>query len=197
MANKGILLVMMHPPPAFEEEFNAWYDTEHVPERLAVPGILTGLRFYNADGGAPRYLAIYDLERLAVMTSPEYLRVAHERSSPWTKRVTARARVQRYAGEQVYPGDSITGRAAQIRLLRFRGLPADRIGSVVDGMRSSFEARPEVKQVRVLAHDNGTAGLDLLGIVETRTPLPTALDPAAFGDAAEALDLVGTYTAFP
>ena len=44
MANKGFLLVFMHPPAECEEEFNAWYDTEHIPERLSVPGILTGLR---------------------------------------------------------------------------------------------------------------------------------------------------------
>lgn len=196
MANKGILLVLMHPPPAFEEEFNAWYDTEHVPERLSVPGFLTGLRYFNADGATPRYLAIYDLEHAAVMDSSEYLRVAHDRSSPWTKRVTARARVQRYAGEQVYPGDRITGRAAQIRLLRFRGLPSSRIGTVVEGMRTAFEGRPEVKQVRVLVHDSGPAMADVLGIVETRAPLPMGFDPAAFGQAADAVDLVGTYTAF-
>ena len=44
MADKGFLLVTMQPPPAFEEEFNAWYDTEHLPERPAVPGFETALR---------------------------------------------------------------------------------------------------------------------------------------------------------
>ena len=33
----GLLLVMMEPPEEMEEEFNEWYDTEHIPEREAVP----------------------------------------------------------------------------------------------------------------------------------------------------------------
>jgi hypothetical protein len=193
MANKGFLLVFMHPPPAFEEEFNAWYDSEHIPERLSVPGVLTGLRYMHAAGGVPRYLAMYDLDHASVMQSPAYLRVAHENSSPWTRRVTARARVQRFAGEQVYPGHVVTGRAARIQVLRFRGLAREGIDAVIAGMRASYEGRPEVKQVRVLVHENGT---DLLGFVEARAPVPDQVDLAAFGAAADALDLVGSYAAF-
>ncbi|MDB5380366.1 MAG: hypothetical protein JWR00_4812 [Rubritepida sp.] len=193
MANKGFLLVFMHPPPAFEEEFNAWYDSEHIPERLSVPGVLTGLRYTHAAGGVPRYLAMYDLEHASVMDSPAYLRVAHENSSPWTRRVTARARVQRFAGEQVYPGHVVTGPTARVQVLRFRGLGKDGIDAVIAGMRSSYEGRPEVRQVRVLLHDNGT---DVLGFVEARAPLPDQVELAAFGIAADALDLVGSYAAF-
>ena len=53
MTHKGFLLVTMQPPPAFEEEFNAWYDNEHIPERLGVPGILTARRYVSA-GGHPK-----------------------------------------------------------------------------------------------------------------------------------------------
>ena len=28
--NRGLLLTMTEPPPAMEEEFNAWYDDEHM-----------------------------------------------------------------------------------------------------------------------------------------------------------------------
>ncbi|UFN48411.1 hypothetical protein LPC08_20720 [Roseomonas sp. OT10] len=196
MTRKGFLLVLMHPPTAFEEEFNAWYDSEHVPERLAVPGFESGLRYISVSGAAPRYLAIYDLAAPEVMESPDYLRVAHERSSPWTKRVTARARVQRFAGTQVYPGDRVTGRAARIGLLRFRGLREGDADAVVAGMRDLYEGRPEVRQVRVLAQDSGTAGTDVLGVVEAAAPLPDSFDPRVFGDVAGALDLVGSYTPF-
>jgi hypothetical protein len=196
MAPKGFLLVLMHPPAAFEEEFNAWYDSEHIPERLAVPGFETGLRFISQTGAAPRYLAMYDLAAFSVLESPDYLRVAYDQSSPWTKRVTARARVQRFAGDQIYPGDRVTGRAARVALLRFRGLRPGDAETIVTGMRSLYEGRPEVKQVRVLAHDGGDAGMDYLGLVEARAPLPEGFDPGAFGRAADALDLVGAYTPF-
>jgi hypothetical protein len=196
MAKKGFLLVFMHPPPAFEEEFNAWYDTEHIPERLAVPGILTALRFMHAGGGTPRYLAMYDLEHASVMDSPAYLRVAHDNSSPWTRRVTARARVQRFAGEQAYPGHVVTTRSARILVLRFRGLAPGGVDTVIAGLRAAYEAKPEVRQVRALVHDAGTAGFDVLGFVEAVVPLPETVDVAALGPAAASLDLVGSYSAF-
>ena len=56
MAQKGFLLVLMQPPLTIEEEFNAWYDTEHIPERLAVPGVETAVRFSSTTGAAPKYL---------------------------------------------------------------------------------------------------------------------------------------------
>src|SRR5262249_28612506 len=100
-----------------------WYDTEHLPERLAVPGFETALRFVCLSGH-PRYLAMYDLTRLEVLDSPEDLRVAFANSSPWTLRVLQRVRVYRAAGHQIYPGSAVTGRCARLQLLRFRQRPA-------------------------------------------------------------------------
>jgi hypothetical protein len=194
MPNKGFLLVLMQPPPAFEEEFNAWYDAEHIPERRAVPGFETAVRFVCPDG-APKYLAMYDLARPEVLQSPDYLRVAGENSSPWTKRVTSRVRIYRSVGAQVYPGDAVTGRCARIRLLRFRGLGADAQAQIVAGMRANFEILLETKQVRVFAYDTGK-GIDYLGMVEARAPIDARLDLAAFGAHADALDLVNSYAPY-
>lgn len=196
MSRKGFLLVLMHPPSAMEEEFNAWYDTEHIPDRLAIPGFENGWRFHSLEGGAPRYLACYDLASAAVVDSPEYLRVSFDQATPWTKRITARARVQRFAGEQIYPGNQPGHRPARLLLLRFRGLRAADADAVVAAMRSSFEARPEVRQVRVLAHAAGMEEIDFLGLVEAHAPLPAHFDPKPFGAMADALDLIGIYTPF-
>ena len=57
---RGLLLAMMEPPPAMEEEFQDWYDTEHFPERATCEGFLTAHRFICIDGW-PRYLALYDV----------------------------------------------------------------------------------------------------------------------------------------
>lgn len=43
-------------------------------------------------------------------------------------------------------------------------------------MYSGFEARREVRQVRVLAHTAGVNGADLPGLVEARVPLPAHFD---------------------
>ena len=194
MGQKGFLLVMMHAPPAFEEEFNAWYDTEHLPERLAVPGFETALRFVCLSGH-PRYLAMYDLAGLEVLDSPEYLKVAFANSSPWTLRVLQRVRVYRAAGRQIYPGAAITGNSSRVELLRFRNRPASAADEIVSGMRSNFEGQPETVQVRVLAfEERGTT--DFLGFVERRGPTAFSLDLKAFGSHAAAMDLVNTYAPY-
>lgn len=192
MTKKGFLLVLMQPPPAFEEEFNAWYDTEHLPERLAVPGFETALRFVCLSGH-PRYLAMYDLERPEVLDSPEYLRVAFERSSPWTKRVTSRVRIYRAAGCQVYPGHTVTKRSARVLLLRFSGLPASAERELLAGLHTCFEGNSDVVQSRLLAHDAGKT-TDFLAFVEAHAALQP--DLGAFGPHTRALDLTNTYAPY-
>ena len=192
---KGFLLVLMQPPPTLEEEFNAWYDTEHIPERAAVPGIRSALRFVCLDGH-PRYLAMYDLDHFGVLESEAYLRVAYDRSSPWTKRVTSRVTIYRSAGEQIHAASGVTGRCARLQLLRFRGLKAADGKAVIAAVRAQFEGQAEVTQTRILAYDTGRAGIDYLGLVEARAPFTVPLDTTAFGAHAEALDLVNSYAPY-
>lgn len=195
MANKGFLLVTMQPPPAFEEEFNAWYDSEHIPERLAVTGIQTARRYVN-QGGHPKYLAMYDLESHAVMASPAYLTVAFENASPWTRRVTSRVRPWRSSGDQIWPGDRLTKGGAAVLLVRFRGLDRGAGPGIVEAVRRTFEARPETLQVRVLAHDAGKSGFDYMAFVEQRWPVASGIETTALGHHADAVDLWATYVPY-
>ena len=149
MAN-GLLLVMMQPPTAMEEDFTAWYQTEHVPERAAVPGFQTALR-YICLTGYPRYLAIYDLDSLAALESPEYMAVSGDHFSPWTKRITSRVQVIRITAEQAYPGMGITQRTSRLMVVRLRGLAAPDQEAVTASARATFEKLPETVALRVFA----------------------------------------------
>jgi hypothetical protein len=77
---QGLLAAFMNPPADDEAAFNAWYDEEHVPNRLAVDGFLNGRRYKAAEADGPRYLALYDLESLDVLHGPAYQRLIDERS---------------------------------------------------------------------------------------------------------------------
>jgi hypothetical protein len=77
---QGLLVAFMNPPADDEGEFNAWYDEEHVPLRLAVPGFLNARRYKAAEADGPRYLALYELESVDVLKTNQYQGLARERS---------------------------------------------------------------------------------------------------------------------
>ena len=118
MSHRGLLLTITEPPPAMEEEFNAWYDTEHLPERLAIPGFRSARRWVAA--GAPgegKYLATYELDSPAVLQSPAYL-ARYAGATPWTRRCLGRCVVfKRWACEQLQPGDADSQPLAKAVLL--------------------------------------------------------------------------------
>jgi hypothetical protein len=57
---RGLLMVYVDVPAELEEEFNRWYNEEHIPERLSIPGVLNAARYLAVRGG-PKYLACYEL----------------------------------------------------------------------------------------------------------------------------------------
>src|SRR3989454_5818182 len=68
---RGIFLVYVDIDAQHDKDFNDWYNTEHLPELLAVPGILAAAR-YQAVKGGPKYLACYELDNMAVMHTPAF-----------------------------------------------------------------------------------------------------------------------------
>ncbi len=103
--NRGLLLTMTEPPPRLEEEFNAWYDDEHMAERLAVPGFRSARRWVaDCKPGEGKYLATYELDSPGVLTSAVYLARLNN-PTPWSKRSLKHCVVfRRWACEQVHPG---------------------------------------------------------------------------------------------
>jgi len=65
-----------------EQDFNAWYEEEHLPGLASVPGSVRARR-YVCDA-APRYHACYDLHTRETFGSPPWLAV---RASSWSDRV--------------------------------------------------------------------------------------------------------------
>ena len=68
----GILAIFNDCRAGREAEFEAWFQGEHLIERLAVPGFLFGRR-HKAVSGAPGYFNFYMVETPEVLTSKPYL----------------------------------------------------------------------------------------------------------------------------
>ena len=103
---KGLLFASFDFSTAHADEFHDWYDLEHIPERLRVPGFINAERWIS-DENPNVAVATYDLDSLGVLHSPAYNAIGYDNASIWTKRVTAKARrIMRFAGEQLMPGDA-------------------------------------------------------------------------------------------
>lgn len=106
MAQKGqgIFLVYTDIDARWEEEFNAWYNTEHLGELLSLPGVLDAAR-YVAEKGGPKYLAVYELSNVDALQTPEFQKW-RANPSPWSRRVSPSVigkNFTRIAGQQIFP----------------------------------------------------------------------------------------------
>lgn len=59
------LLVFTEPTEGKEDEYNKWYNEQHLPDVLAVPGMVAARRLHVIGDGNPMpssYVAIYEME---------------------------------------------------------------------------------------------------------------------------------------
>ncbi len=78
----GELFIWTDVDPAYEDDFNQWYDREHMQERAAIPGFCWARR-YRALSGPRKYLAVYRTKELNVFTSKPY-QTAFESQTSWS-----------------------------------------------------------------------------------------------------------------
>jgi len=79
----GILFVWTDVDPAYEDDFNRWYDREHVAERRDVPGMRSAIRYRAITQDGRRYLGLYRAENLDVFRSAAYQQVFRHQT-PWS-----------------------------------------------------------------------------------------------------------------
>jgi hypothetical protein len=133
LAGKGMLLTSMDVDPALEDDFNRWYDREHLEERVAIPGFLEARR-YTAHRASPKYLCLYSTETFEVLDSPPY-RTALANPTAWSKTTMARFKnmIRAVARVTVSHGN---GRGAALGMVRLR--PAS---DSKDGLRAALQDR--------------------------------------------------------
>jgi len=78
-----LYLVHTDIPDHIVDEYNEWYDKEHLPRLVTVPGVVRARR-YTAVSGGPRYLTAYELTDQNAFESPEGLKA---RKTPWTEKM--------------------------------------------------------------------------------------------------------------
>ena len=109
---RGLLIASFDFSGVPEDEFNDWYDLEHIPERQNVTGFDLCERWIGVENN--RYsIATYDLDSVKVLQGTEYKNIAYQNLSPWSKRVTGMCdRILRFEGTQIFPGNQVASTKA-------------------------------------------------------------------------------------
>jgi hypothetical protein len=90
MLGSAAMLLSFDVAPDAIAQHDDWHTHEHLPERLSIPGFLRGTRWV-ALRGQPRYLVLYEVKEIGVLTSAAYLnRLNHP--SAWTTKIMAHYR---------------------------------------------------------------------------------------------------------
>lgn len=82
LAGSGALAIWHDIALEGREEFYAWHGREHMPERVAIPGIRRGRRYVATDAEL-EFFNLYEAAAKSVLTGPDY-RARVENPTPWT-----------------------------------------------------------------------------------------------------------------
>jgi len=81
----GILAIYNDVEAGIENQFNQWYNRQHVLERVAIEGFISGRR-YRAIDASHRYFAWYETESTDVLLSAAYLQRLED-PTRWTREI--------------------------------------------------------------------------------------------------------------
>jgi hypothetical protein len=98
-----VYVVTVDPEPEWEDEMNRWYNEEHVPNLLKVPGYVGATR-YVAIEGSPKYMNFYQIESLDAFRSPERQQAVN---TPWSDKVRPHLKSQLAIYEQIFPDEGV------------------------------------------------------------------------------------------
>jgi hypothetical protein len=121
----GLFYVYTDPGSVDLAEFHDWYDHEHGPARLTVPGLRSAQRYHALDDLKPPWLALYDLDSPEVIDSPEYKALGATASDRDKAVAAGLATLDRRVYEQIsVDGDPGSGDPAPVLLAVAMSVPA-------------------------------------------------------------------------
>ncbi|MHB8489375.1 MAG: hypothetical protein ACYDCS_05765 [Candidatus Dormibacteria bacterium] len=180
MTQMGLLAALMEPAASQEDEFNEWYDNEHLTHMQGVAGVLTATRFVAVEGW-PRYLALYDLDALATLQSDSYRSVTGGSFSPWSRRLLRDVRGwHRLSFEQRMPGrGTIDSACHALAMFLFSGsTAAESAAAALQSPRGMLQTRafsPAADGPSLLLVESGSlASLPGLDLVASGVPADVA-----------------------
>ena len=117
----GMIVIWNDIKEEMRDEFIQWHSIEHLPERVSIPGFISGQRWYG-EHASPQYLTTYVTQNTEVLTSDAYIQRLND-PTPWTlKTVAAFRHTCRAAGEVMWEYGSKKGYGGHILAIRITEL---------------------------------------------------------------------------
>lgn len=85
LMGSGMLVTFTEVAPADEQDFNEWYNREHLDERVNLPGFQRARR-YVATQAEHKYVGLYECGRVEDLAEPGYLKLLANQT-PWSQQV--------------------------------------------------------------------------------------------------------------
>lgn len=151
LRGKGVLALWNGIDPTRRAEYDLWHTREHVPERVAVPGMIGARRYLRVAGPLPEYLALYDMEDTHVLTSQPYLRLL-DNPTPWSKsmRPSFRGFMRLCCRRELSIGGGLGAALGAAVLADVPGLRSSAFLSAIRGLTS----QPGIVAVHLLLRDH-------------------------------------------
>lgn len=150
----AVLAIWHDVDPSVQEDYTGWYDEEHFPERLGVPGFRNGQRFEALDAATrPTRLAFYEVESLQVLAGGEYRRRL-EHPTPRTTRVISGFRNSIRGACNVLV-DRGSGHGSHCATIELR---ADAAVAALEHAADQTSRYQDIVRVRVIAGDDTATG---------------------------------------
>ena len=156
----------------YERELDRWHTTEHMPERLGVPGFLRGRRYLASRSSEHPLFILYEAAHIETFRSPGLLARLND-PTEWSKKVQpGLVNFLRIPCHNLISlGDGVGGALLTIRISRAPGARGDG-GPALAGAAASLAELHGVTAVHIGRHVNDAGSAET---AETRLrPLPRA-----------------------
>lgn len=149
----GMMITFTEVAAELEDDFNEWYNREHLDERIDLPGFRRARR-YEAIDAEIKYMSTYECAEPTDIGSPTYLDVVAD-PSDWSKRIMPGfTKWHRMVGRIV--ADSARGMGAFLALARFHPDPErseEAEAWLTGGVLEELAARPLLTGAAAMAVD--------------------------------------------
>ena len=177
LRGQGVLIIWHGITPEADRDMIRWHNTEHVAERIGVPGFLRGRRYKDAQH-ALQYLDLYETEDVDTVRSAPYLARLNA-PTPWTSRILPHFRDTVRLGCRVVTSAG-RGQGGVLVTARLHAAPAR-----LDALRAWLTG-PALAELR---EPDGAVGVHVLETVAETTRIRTAEGKLKGGEVAAAEEL--------